>query len=406
MGSLFNYYHRDDLNVVIEVLKSADAFYGGILMAIYKHWDIPFNLNGGASKLEILNQSSGKDMHIKVEYAAIYPSLAPLTSSETFLDMNHADDQRKIEEIPTVQHLGQEFLKAGKQLDSVTTIESPSVASEGSADNTQMRSTTDNLLTPSLDSNRSDESLNQSRIPEKSHPVGHCSLTSSSLDLSHKINLTSAVTRYNSTLSTGNRATSEVSYGIDYINYYSFARTALLVAEELTRKLPEKINKNSVMSEEDLISEQAKAIYKKSTNFYWPSSQNVNAAAQKEKCGWCFSCKAENDDRDCLFNSVVMPGRELSKSNLVGLQSKNQNAHLRDVICHMLSIEDRLRGLLSGPWLNPHHSKNWRKDLLKASDVASIKCLLLTVRISIVSLSIVYISVMSCMITWCFGYKL
>ncbi|KAF7833689.1 DDT domain-containing protein PTM [Senna tora] len=334
MGSLFNYYHRNDLHVVIEVLKSADDFYGGILMAIYKHWDIPFNSNGEASKLEVLNQNAGENMHMKAEYSAIYSSLAPFTSSETSLEKNQADDQKKVEDNSTVASCiqpGQEFLKAGNQLDSMKTIVSPCVvASEGSDDTTQMRSASDNILRHGpQDSNRSDGSLNQSRV--------------------------------------------------DYINYYSFARTASLVAEELMCKSSEKINKNSVTSEEDLISGQAKTIVKKSTNFYWPSSQNVNAAAQKEKCGWCLFCKAENDDRDCLFNTLVRPVREVSKSNLVGLQpKKNQNAHLRDVICYILSLEDRLRGLLSGPWLNLHHSTNWRKDLLNASDVASVKCLLLT----------------------------
>lgn len=387
MGSLFSYYHRNDLHAVIEVLKSEDDFYGGILMGIYKHWNIPFDLNGEASKSEVLNQSAVKSMQMKVEYSTICPPLAPFTSSETFLDTNQGNDQRKVEEnsmLGCCVQLGQQFLKAGNQLGSVATIESPCVASEGSGDITQMRSAPDNILNyGSHDSNGFNGSLNQSGIPEKSHPVGHCSLTSSSLDGRDKVNLTSAGTSYTaSTLSTGNQDPLEVPCGTNYINYYSFARTASLVAEEMMRKSPEKINKNLVMSEEDLISEQAKAIVKKSTNFYWPSLQNVNAAAQKEKCGWCFCCKVENDDRDCLFNTVVRPVKEVSKSNLVGLQpKKNPNSHLRDVIYHILSLEDRLRGLLSGPWLNLHHSKIWRKDLLKASDVASVKCLLLTVRI-------------------------
>lgn len=371
MRSSFNYYHINDLHVVIEVLKVADAFYGSILMAICKHWDIPFNLNGATCHLELSNQNASRNMHVKAEYSALYPSSAPFSSSEAFLDKKKVADQRKCEKASTVQPVGQEFLKAERQLDSVIMTESPCVASEMSSDTTQMRSIIGDPLMHGLnDSNRSDEVLNQPGIPEKVHRVSH-SLRSSRLDVSHKTNLTS-------TMSTGNRSTLDMPCGIDYVNYYSFARTASLVAEELIRKSSEKINKHIEISEEDFISEQAKAIIKKTTNFCWPGSQNVNAAARKEKCGWCFTCKVENDDRDCLFNSLVMPVWEVSKSDLVGFEPKNQNAHLRDVIFYVLSLEDRLRGLLLGPWLSIHHSNNWRNNLLKASDVASVKFSLLT----------------------------
>ncbi|KAI9117771.1 hypothetical protein K1719_011186 [Acacia pycnantha] len=342
MRSLFNYYHINDLHVVIEVLKAADAFYGSILMAICKHWDIPFNF--------ISNQSASRSMHMKAEYSATYPSSAPFSSSEAFLDKNQAADQRKYDETSTVQPVGQEFLKGERQLDPVIMTESPCVASEVSADTTKMRSTTDEdpVIHRLHDSRRSDGALNQPGIPEELHPVNHSFLRSSRLHTGHKGNLTSAgIGNTASAMSTGNRATSEMPCRNDYINYYSFARTASLVAEELIHKS-----------------------LKRSTR--------VLESAKKEKCGWCFTCKVENDDRDCLFNTVVMPVQEVSKSDLVGFQPKNQDAHLRDVIFYILSLEDRLRGLLLGPWLSLHHSKNWRNNLLKASDVASIKCSLLT----------------------------
>ncbi|KAI4306753.1 hypothetical protein L6164_030005 [Bauhinia variegata] len=369
-GSLFNYYHRNDLNVVIEVLKSADTLYADILTAIYNYWDIAVNMNAGATNLNVLNQSACKNMHMKEEYSAISASLPPFSSSETCLNGNESYDHRKLEGNSNVGchvHLGQEFPLAGKWIDSMTTIESPCIASEASGETTELRSSIENLQTHRPhDFNRSDESLNLSSV--KHRPVGDCSLTSSSLDLRDGKVISIA----------GKGDAPEVPYGTDYINYYSFARTASLIAEELMCKTPEKINKNVEMSEEDIISEQGKVIMKKSTNFCWPSIQNLNADAQKEKCGWCFSCKGPYDDRDCLFNAVVRPIWEVSKSNLIGLQPrKNQNGHLRDVISQSLSLEDRLGGLLSGPWLNPHHSKLWRKDLLKASDVASVKHLLL-----------------------------
>ncbi|KAJ0867712.1 hypothetical protein HanRHA438_Chr12g0566341 [Helianthus annuus] len=46
-------------------------------------------------------------------------------------------------------------------------------------------------------------------------------------------------------------------------------------------------------------------------------------------------------------------------------------------MCHILYIEDRLHGLLLGPWLNPHFPKLYRKSFHEASDIASVKDLLL-----------------------------
>ncbi|RDY00551.1 DDT domain-containing protein PTM, partial [Mucuna pruriens] len=375
-GSLFNYYHSNDLHVVIEALKSMNPLYEGILMALYKHWDISANLSVGDS---VFNQSSCKNMQMKGEYYTMHASLAPFTS-ETCLDKNRANDQRKLDENSTIDcgmHLGEEFPKAGNRLDSMTTIESPCVASEGSADTAQMRTGIDNVQIYGVnDSNRCEESLNQPGMPERRHPVRDCSLTSSSLDVGRKINLRSV--GVSSIPSTDNKDTSVAPRGIEYINYYSFARTASFVAQELMCKSPEKMNKIFAMSEEEIISDQAKVIMKKSTNFCWPSIQNLHAAAQKEKCGWCFTCKVANEDRDCLFNSVVKPVCEVSNSTLSGLQPRKiQNGHLRDIICHIFSLEVRLRGLLLGPWLNLHQTNLWQKDLLKSSDFLPVKRLLL-----------------------------
>jgi hypothetical protein len=76
------------------------------------------------------------------------------------------------------------------------------------------------------------------------------------------------------------------------------------------------------------------------------------------------------------------PIQEGSESEAIGLQSKRiRKGYLIDLIYHILLIEHRLQGLLLGPWLNPHYTKLWRKSILKASDIASVKHLLLKVRI-------------------------
>lgn len=339
-GSLFNYYHRNDIHVVIEVLKSMGTLYGDLLMTICKHWDLPSDINAEASSLAVFNQSSCKNMQMTEEYYATPTSLAPFTSSEPCMGKNLVDDHKKLKKNSTIDCCiqdGQDFPKAVNQLDP--TIESPGIASKGSADTAQLRSGI--------------ESIQMHRLYDSNRSIAVSSIA-------------------------GNEDTSQASYGTDYINYYSLARVPSLVAQELMCKSPEKINKNIVITEEEIISDQTKSIMKKSTNFCWPSIQNLNAAAQKEKCGWCFSCKVANDGRDCLYISVVKPLNEVSKSTSVELQPRKiQNGHLSAIICHIFSLEVRLRGLLLGPWLNLHQTNLWHEDLLKTYDFLSVKRLLL-----------------------------
>ncbi|XP_042954331.1 DDT domain-containing protein PTM [Carya illinoinensis] len=379
--SAFSYYHRNDLSVVIEVLKTSDIFYSGILMALYKHWDIPLNLKG-ASNFDSRNHSLCSDILTKRQSLAILMPLAPLTSSDGNTIKKETDNM-KVEENPTSgcsDHLGSKFSKSVNVLGSMNASESPYITLEGSVGATQTCVDIQNYQNHGTrDSNRSAEFLHRSQMQGKRSRFGDSSLASTSIDVRRESNLESTGPRqYSSAITTRKGDTLHTNCGIGYTNYYGFAQTASLVAEELMRKSLDKIDENSLLSEEDIISTQMKAILKKSTKFCWPNIKNQNVNARKEKCGWCFSCKYPTDERDCLFNTCLGPVQEGSKNDVFGLQSKkNRKGHLVDVICHVLSIEDRLHGLLLGPWLNQNHIKYWHKSILKASDLVSIKTLLL-----------------------------
>lgn len=178
---------------------------------------------------------------------------------------------------------------------------------------------------------------------------------------------------------------SEEQYAESYVNYYSFARMASSVVEELTKKSPGKFGEDAIKTEEEIISTQLKAISSKSTEFCWPNVQNLKIDAWKEKCGWCFPCRVPECENDCLLiQNYAGPAPESFSSDALGVCSrKNRKSHLVDVLCYIVSIEDRLHGLLLGPWLNPHHSQNWRKSVLKAHEVAGLRAFLLTVRMII-----------------------
>ena len=146
-----------------------------------------------------------------------------------------------------------------------------------------------------------------------------------------------------------------------------------------------RIKETLKLTDEEMIARQMRIIGKKYSKFCWSNIQNINEDAQKEKCGWCFTCRAVTEDAECLFSMYLGPAKESSNSEVLSLESRtDKKSHLADILCQIFSIENRLQGLLQGPWLNPNHSKLWRRNAAKASDIASVKHLLLTVRIFLI----------------------
>lgn len=185
----------------------------------------------------------------------------------------------------------------------------------------------------------------------------------------------------------------------NYINYYTFGRIASSIYAELMRKSSEAKNNELKKSLEDIKTAQLKAISNNSTKIFCYAYQSPSMDVQKENCGWCFSCRTSNDF-DCLFNVAgdknlegsknkdlkksLDKNLEESRSQTVGPPSeKNTESHITTAMHYILSIEGRAGSLLSGPWEKPHHSQHWRKAVMKASDVASLKPLLLTLELNL-----------------------
>ncbi|GAV75423.1 PHD domain-containing protein/DDT domain-containing protein [Cephalotus follicularis] len=371
---LFNFYHRNDLNSVIDVLKSSGVFYSGLIKAIYKQWQIPVTSNGARSNLDVGNTAC-PDMLMDERNPAVSVPLPSLASSGV-----SAYDQSAGEGKMDSDVLDFGVSESVNLLNSVTAMETTCINLEGTAEPTKLSLANQNLQIQGAEYfNRSIVLTNQSEIPEKSPTFGDISLTSFCTDIKQENDKDfAALCHTSSKTHTRKGDTSEVQCGSGYMNYYSFAQTASSVVEELTRKLLDKTNEESILSVEDVIAKQMKAILKNSKKFYWPNFQNLNVDALKEKCGWCFSCKGLTDDMDCLFKVNMGLVKEGIKSEEVGLQSIRDNkGHLVDAIRHILSIEDRLHGLLLGPWLNPHYTKLWRRSVM-TSDIMSIKHSLLT----------------------------
>uniref|UniRef100_A0A453AT65 Nucleosome-remodeling factor subunit BPTF n=1 Tax=Aegilops tauschii subsp. strangulata TaxID=200361 RepID=A0A453AT65_AEGTS len=166
-----------------------------------------------------------------------------------------------------------------------------------------------------------------------------------------------------------------------YINYYSFGQIAASAAEELKHKLSE--NEEGKKHGPDAVSFRLKTICKKYVNVFALTDQKLSVELLKEKCGWCNSCQISGGS-DCIFRFTDVKCMESPKPCAVGpLSEKNKESHIVLATHSMLSIEKRLNGLLSGPWQNPQYSMYWRKAVLMASDVSSLKQPLLTLESSL-----------------------
>jgi hypothetical protein len=149
---------------------------------------------------------------------------------------------------------------------------------------------------------------------------------------------------------------------IGYLNLYSFARVASSVARDWIPKPSDKASQTPTKSLEELISIQIKIITKTSVDFCWSNIRKLSVDARKEKCGWCLACKFPTDDGNCLFFVNNPIDVESFTSEVLGFDSTiSRNNRLTDCMCHILYIEERLHGLLLGPWLNPHFPKIYRK---------------------------------------------
>ncbi|XWS52571.1 hypothetical protein CRYUN_Cryun11dG0082300 [Craigia yunnanensis] len=370
-----NYYHRDDLSVVLDVLKSSHILFSEIIKAIHKQWDVAVGSNGASSNLDSLNSVCSETL-TKGQIPTFSTTLPPVFSAEICAIKNETVDDGKPEEKEVSEssgHLDVEVTESANLLDSVAGTDIPYISSEGSAETMQMGSVVHNFQKQG-----SVEFSNQSEIPGKSSTLEDCSLTSNDLDAKQESKIKLASQQTTCAINAKRGDASQTQTGTGYLNYYSFAQTASLVVEELMRKPSEKTNEDSLKSVEEIIAMQMKVILKKSNRFHWPDIHNQYVDAHKENCGWCFSCRYPTDDTDCLFKITLGCVQEVSKSEMVGLQSKwNNKGHVIDVLCHIFSIEIHLHGLLLGPWLNPEYIKIWHKSILKASDIASVKHLLL-----------------------------
>ncbi|XP_064934650.1 DDT domain-containing protein PTM [Musa acuminata AAA Group] len=361
-----HFYNKDDLEILIRVLKSSHASYTAIVNTISAQWGISLDSRSSISQSchEIIKRNEALDSQLN------------LLSS----DPNVVND---------------DIVKNSK--DNCTNSEHSDPISANASDLSQT-----NLVSLDHASGMSLLFVSSEPAEQLAHAVNYLQSTqqttdSCSIATDNPVDEVISVTPVD--ISTDNSkhfaitdlgGTSFISEQVQkkaetcklqsdpcgYINYYIFGRVASSVAEDLMIKSSESNNKEPKKSDEDMVVAQLKAIFKRCPKLSSYSFLQQSLDIQKEKCGWCHSCKTSSSS-DCAF---VVNDKHIEdmKSDAVGLDSeKKKKSHIVSVMHDILSIEDHLNGLLSGPWENPHYSSLWRKAVMKASDVASLKHMLL-----------------------------
>lgn len=344
----YKFYHKKDLTSVIEVLQSSEH-YSDLLKAICMQWDLSPGLAGCTSDVDSVKCIARKKILSKRNHPATSVAAVTVPIPISFSNTCKAEDEKTIEKGSLIG--GSTRFIAGKfGKDPTNGMDTLYLNSEGSAE-----------ITTSSGSKMRDGCL--APAPSAVKPVNISTATPNDTSL---------------TLNTMKEDVSAKQCGTGYVNCYSFGKIAAPVVEELLERV--KLNKDVLLSDEEIISLQMRAISKNVNRFYWPNERTIGV--QRENCGWCFSCRTSVDEIDCLFNSYmgsVYQGSDIDMSLLQS--SRNNSRHFIGVVGGILSIEDRLHGLLLGPWLNSRYTEKWRKSALEASDIATVKSLLLEVKL-------------------------
>ncbi|KAK6144274.1 hypothetical protein DH2020_021094 [Rehmannia glutinosa] len=170
-----------------------------------------------------------------------------------------------------------------------------------------------------------------------------------------------------------------------YINYYvhgdfaasAAASLAILSSEENHVESRSSNNHRKVLCAS--VTLQVKAFSSVATRFFWPNMEKKLIEVPRERCSWCFSCKAPvASKRGCLLNAAASNAIRGSIKVLAGVRPvKNGDGRLSGIATYILFMEESLSGLLVGPFLNDTFRKQWRKQVEQATTCNAMKILLL-----------------------------
>ncbi|XP_043724996.1 DDT domain-containing protein PTM-like [Telopea speciosissima] len=182
-----------------------------------------------------------------------------------------------------------------------------------------------------------------------------------------------------------------------YVNQYVLGDVAASAAANLAVLSSVEIGvskSNTLSNTKKLISAnvslQMKAFSCAVFHFFWPNSEKKLMEVPREKCGWCFSCKAPSTNKRCLLNLAASNALKVAVRVPGGLRPiKSGEGNLPSIAAYILCMEESLCGLTAGPFLNASYRRQWRKEVERATTCTVLKPLLLELEehIRVVALS-------------------
>ncbi|GAV71717.1 PHD domain-containing protein/DDT domain-containing protein [Cephalotus follicularis] len=384
------YYNPIDIPKVLQALFSSEQHiysYMGICNAILEYWDIPQSIYSTLETIKI----DKKDVRIKGDATFSTLPLTPGKDNDKILNNIEADNVRSLHgssldsvavscpdtSAETVTHTDlldhqsgvQGFrllnVKSAMSTGSVSQLADPSdLTRQGLVDRSSATCT-------SVNSNdRCSVNVNGMYIPEK-------------MSFQRKEGNYAGFGRGDKSLAHGFLFMGSVFKPHAYINHYMQGDFAASAAASLAALSSEEIleaqksgNARKVISAN--ISLQAKAFSLVASRFFWPTSQRKLVEVPRERCGWCYSCKAmSSSKRGCMLNSAASSATKCAMKIIDGLHVKSEDGSLASIAKFILYMEESLCGLIVGPFLNASHGKQWRRKVELAVTCSVIKVLLL-----------------------------
>ncbi|TKY67122.1 Nucleosome-remodeling factor subunit BPTF [Spatholobus suberectus] len=401
------YYNQNDIPKVLQVLYESmrhRPIYHDIYMAVLQYWSVP-------ESFLLHSVSTGTNLNsanIKEETKPFTSLLPPLGEG------NHKPVRLVKEEYPltTVSTIYSDNMVPSLNASSVTAL-SPAPQCNGNGSSNECPTVTTKLpeytrmeSIVSADSasvavsNQSD--MNYQNFVDRPTAVdpAKCSLVNGQFsnyghanDTGFPINL-SLQTKASTQTGFGKcerNVTNDFAYmgfsykPLSYINYYmhgdfaasAAAKFALLSSEESRSEGHVSDNQRKTASGNTYL--QAKAFLLTASRFFWPSSEKKLVEVPRERCGWCFSCKAPvSSKRGCMLNHAALSATKSAIKILAGFSPiRSGEGILPSIATYIVYMEECLRGLVVGPFLSASYRRQWRKQVEQATTFSAIKPLLL-----------------------------
>ncbi|XP_023533643.1 DDT domain-containing protein PTM-like [Cucurbita pepo subsp. pepo] len=398
------YYNQNDILNVLHVLCSSSqyiAIYYGICKAIMQYWNIPENLLvlPETSGMDILPANLRKDTNF-------YAQSLPVGEEEHKEKHDVVEDRKdlatcKIEDDnKVVSYLGTLHGETSRDppAHQVNGFVVDSLASNCSI--SRLENTTDLACSDMVDISSTTDLSRTSGNKNFSHTGnGNASI---SLNLSRQ--------SQNGSLLGGRNVKDDIKSTIrcaymgsqykpqGYVNHYVHGEFAASAAHKLDVLSSEETRVSGTHASDNKRSSstsayallQAKAFSLSASRFFWPTFDKKLMEVPRERCGWCLSCRAAVlSKKGCLLNHAALTATRGAMKILSSLRlGKNGEGNLSCIAVYILYMEESLRGLVGGTFLNASYRKQWRHQLESALSCSLIKFLLLELEENIRSIAL------------------